>query len=238
MSKEHSSAAIERKDHLDVIFGILKILACLRPREGLAWCFRGQSDQDWPLIPKVGRSPLDNDKGLGRGNLFVWEQKAVAFETLPDNPWERMAIAQHHGLATRLLDWTYNPLVALYFSANEFSERDGGVYVYSPNSFVDPQTNPFDLPSEVTGLYMPRNITPRIHNQSGIFTYHSNPKAPLPIEQMEGFTQPKSNLSRITIKSEWKPALLDTLDTFGINQAFLFPGLDGLSRHINWKYHQ
>ena len=79
MSMEHSSAARERKDHLDAIFGILKILACLRPRGGVSWCFRGQSDENWPLLPKAGRPPLDKDKGLGKGKLFVWEQQAIAF---------------------------------------------------------------------------------------------------------------------------------------------------------------
>jgi hypothetical protein len=198
---------------------------------GIGWVFRGQADASWPVVPKAGRAEYYVKRDLGR--FYVWRQRACAYTTLPANDWECLAIAQHHGLATRLLDWTTNPLIAAYFAIAALPMSDGAIYSYLPESYIDVNVASIDKISQVAA-YMPRSVTARIVNQGGVFTYHPEPSTPLvgePLKELSG----RENLVQIRIPLEAKPDILRTLDKYGFNEVGLFPDLDGLSRHVNWE---
>jgi hypothetical protein len=77
------------------------------------WVFRGLPRSSYELIPKVGRIPhsFSSRQKLETALLDKFERGATAYlEYRPENKWEWLALAQHHGLPTRLLDWTLNPL--------------------------------------------------------------------------------------------------------------------------------
>jgi hypothetical protein len=112
------------------------------PREnGARLYFRGQgklATQGFPLTPSVARYPH-----LEKLSLAAREYKeAEVLETFsnhlltyvqhrPQTAWEELAIAQHHGLPTRFMDWTTNPLVALYFAVRQTEQDNDGVPVDS-----------------------------------------------------------------------------------------------------------
>jgi len=68
-------------------------------------------------------------------------------------------------------------------------------------------------------------ITPRVIAQAGLFTIHPNPKEP--------FVSPM--LSKRIIKQEFRRKLKYFLNKYGVNRATMFPGLDGLAKHITWR---
>ncbi len=91
--------------------------------------YRGQSNWDWDLVPSAYR---ENAAGLNDdAALQDWKHRAARFANpLPQTEMEWLMLAQHHGLATSLLDWTSNPLVALFFACDGEDEiyRNGGVW--------------------------------------------------------------------------------------------------------------
>lgn len=204
-----------------------------KPVEGVGgWLYRGHADESWPLIPKVGRPEFDS-KGSSDWAMFsLWKDKAIAYENLPENDLECLAIAQHHGLATRLLDWSNNPLVATYFACKGHPEKDGAIYVFFPRNLLEEEKFDFREVKEIK-QYIPRAIASRISRQSGRFTYHPNPQQSIEFGEI-GDPFIGQQLKKVVVSKGAKEKILDELNIYNINEEGIFPDLDGLSRHFNW----
>jgi hypothetical protein len=194
---------------------------------GLEGSYRGHASTEWPLLPKAGRVPFSTLDD--RAYLEAWKRRAVPFVTGSPSAWDWLAIAQHHGLPTRLLDWTGNPLVAAFFAVESGPmDADGAIYAYRSefHSEFDKTPDPMKIP----GITMIRTkaVAPRLINQDGRFTLHS--------PTTEALVVASSNLHRIVIDKRYKPTLRTQLAHYGINHASMFPDLDGLSRHLSWVW--
>lgn len=224
-------------------------LQVIDPFLGLNWIFRGQANGDWPLLPKAGRGPFalppmkdrshrfSSDRDLGRLNR--WKRLAVSCGPVPDNEFHMLAHAQHHGLATRLLDWSGNPLVALFFAVDSCSDEAGSVFAYSPRTYIqEDHITPLEV--LVVACVHPPAFNARILAQDGLFTYHPQPRVELRAMELDdefGRYEPSqgSDLVRFDFDPKLKRYIKNRLQVCGISRASLFPGLDGLSDMVNWE---
>lgn len=210
------------------------VFRAYRSHDGLAAWYRGQADSCWEPLPKAGRPEflLPDNRDLGRFN--AWCQVAVAFGELPTRAIERLAVAQHHGLATRLLDWTSNPLVATYFACAESELADGAIYILETPDQIFTEDADIKMLTAQQGVfgYMPKPIAPRVLNQKGLFTVHCDAAQAISIKKSR-FVADEFNLNRVVIPAALKSELLAMLNDYGINRSSLFPDFDGLSSHLN-----
>ena len=214
------------REHRINSFGALHTVL-QRFKKSNKWVFRGHVDPSWELLPKAGRLPYSDSDDLNI--LDSWKRRAVEFlNSVPDNDWDWIAIAQHHGLATRLLDWSYNPLIAAYFASTHEHDTDAHIYCYKPNWYlIAEKTKPKTYKG--VSLFKPKGVVPRITRQGGVFTVHSDPTIPL-----NKSLDKKDELELIIISKSYVRDLLFDLNHYGINSANVFPDLDGLSKHVNW----
>ena len=202
------------------------------------WVFRGHSNKDWRLQPSVGRG---KPYTLYRERLLLDQFRRLAEPYVTSSEfteWDWLALAQHHGLPTRLLDWTSNSLVACFFAcANARSqgrEADGqviaiktgpvGFYTLKEQSEMDP----FEI--DTAKLVSPRALAGRILNQRGLFSIHARP------DRVWGVRTKGVSIDKFDIPAHRKGSLLGGLHNTGVDDAHVMPDLDGLARMLKWQY--
>lgn len=205
------------------------LLGIVQEYAGKTVIYRGVTSSDYELVPKIGRRRRGK-KALElkdeRYILRLFEQRAVAhLHRTPNDPWEWLAIAQHHGLPTRLLDWTRNPLVAAYFAVVEKYDGDSAIYAYRSNRHLNIQKHADPFKVDRVARVIPNHATVRITVQSGVFTIHPNPARPFA----------DSEIDKFIIPAKQRQPIKKTLDKVGINTASMFPDLDGIAHYIDWQ---
>jgi len=186
---------------------------------------RGTGNASYALTPSLFRygSSSDIDKLESDMMWFFKTQAKAHLQRLPESELEWLTIARHHGLPTRLLDWTLSPLVACFFAVSRRPDTDGVVYLYDIDRAGREEA--IDLKKlKVITAFFPTHTTTRLTAQSGMFTIH-------PTHQQ---TLHSRKLKKIIIPKAAKKDILELLAKFGIHHATLFPDLDGLANFIKY----
>jgi len=222
--------------------------------------YRGHAKARWDLKPGIGRNlavykaysnpkeqMLDDEWRMVQD--FRRQAGAHLGRRLEDG-WEAWVLAQHHGIPTRLLDWTHSPLAALYFAVDTPSKDndndDSAVWLlYLPKGFLPapdlelPES--FEVPSsdakcphpldveEVRG-YIPGHEVPRVRAQAGVFTVHPDPTEPLEATNLPD----KAQLYKVVVPNRAREQIKFTLANYGIFRQTLFPDLTNLAESIRW----
>jgi len=226
-----------------------------------SFAFRGVSQADYDLKSSLARMGRVGD--LERHMLRNFRKYAQSKAVPQDSVWNWLAVAQHHGLPTRLLDWTYSPYVALHFATErvELYDRDAAIWCVDYG---------------VTNQYLPDRLKQVLREEgSDVFTAEMLAAAAptlaefdaLSPEPFVAFLEPPSLddrivnqfalfsllssaragldawlaarphvLRRLIVPAGLKWEVRDKLDQANITERVLYPGLDGLSRWLRRYY--
>jgi hypothetical protein len=226
------------------------------------WAFRGQQKATWRLESSLSRYMRDyvQDRSQWRAReeraIRVFRRKAHNFLAHPDllkDDLRCLALMQHHGAPTRLLDFTKSPFAAAFFALERATE-DAAVYALNTpalwNNRALPKANPsltrdvidprvqdnferyfFSNANEIIWFGEPTEMDDRLIAQSGTFVVPGVIDKPLH-DILDGYESHEELLHKIVLPSRIRVDAMKWLYRMNITNASLFPGLDGLARSI------
>lgn len=223
--------------------------------------FRGVEDSSWGLLPALNRCVGDN-LGLEKQILRSFRKYGYAELQNIQSFWQLLATGQHFGLPTRLLDWSYSPLVAAHFVTQDLSAYDkpgcifvadmavinhrlpdclrsllleDGVNVFSQEMLDRHVPNLQDLQAmaeQPFALFFEPASTVSRIENQYALFSLSSDSAAL-MDQLPGL---RDALTRVVIPREVKLEIRDKLDYLNISERMLTPGLDGICQWISRRY--
>ncbi len=236
---------------------LFSVCAGLLKEDGIFW-FRGHANLAWTLTPSALR--YAGAEARTKALNLLRDFKRYAQTKLPhppgrhDEELEWVQLARHFGLPTRLLDWTRNAAIALYFAclrATEENDADGAVFILNPedlNREADPKNaRILDAHSDadriarylrLSGVRNRRGLrtiainpvwnSERIVLQQGAFTLHGSREFTLTREQAP-------SLVCLRVPCAHKQRLLSELERAGINEMSIFPEPEYMCRYLVWR---
>jgi hypothetical protein len=228
------------------------------------YAFRGVADSTHALTTSLAR--LGEEGVRHEGHLLRNFRKYAHRDAVPgDSIWNWLALAQHHGLPTRLLDWTYSPYVALHFLTEDTARFDCDGVIWCVDYVETNRLLPVPLRkaleeegSHVFTAEMIGRVIPSLAQFDGLassageFVVFLEPPSfdERLVNQFALFSllsSPSADLKtwldehphrhrRIVVPAGLKWEIRDKLDQANVTERVMFPGLDGLSRWLTRYY--
>jgi hypothetical protein len=221
------------------------------------WAFRGERDGSWPLYSSISRylqhhvvareAWPEQESRI----LRIFKRKAHQFLDRPpewDDDFQWLALMQHHGAPTRLIDFTWSPYVAAFF-ALERTLGDCVVWAMNPASVASSRTPESDhMDPRITGnfgmhflqgnerfIWMgePRTMNRRLIAQSGTFLVPG--VLDVPVEEILSDRDQTNILAKFVLANSVRDQGMRELYRMNIIFATLFPDLDGLARSMGYE---
>lgn len=208
--------------------------------------FRGHKRRSYELIPSLFRtSPKVNWVSYGNKLIQIFLRNAGRYvDNLPSDAYAIKALAQHHGVPTDLLDWSLNPLVALFFAVEDLEvggNEESAIVWRCIGGPIERESHPeFPVGYDISpngSYFIPPVINARMAAQQGCFTvmelsqyYPKNGERCDPLN-LRSYSKPIC----YEIKHEDRKKFQKELNALGVNYSTIYPDLEGLAMHISWE---
>ncbi|SEB27508.1 FRG domain-containing protein [Paenibacillus sp. 276b] len=216
--------------------------------------FRGHSNSSYSLKSGLFREKHDDLFNY----LYIEATNFDIFRSLGSHlhnnlrDWELLFLMQHHGVKTRLLDWTESFAVALFFACAGWNDNDSSARIWlldpaelnllsieTPNAigvnsigaYEKTIQEPYTFHDSTVAIYPPRNNN-RISRQRGTFTLQGNTLSALD-EEFNGELVKSKKLSFIDLQPNVREDAIRYLNQSGIDYFSMYPDLEGLARYVN-----
>jgi len=233
-------------------------------RHRSSYIYRGMDDANSTLLTSLARLGGPFEK-LERHLIRNFRKYAHSNDIQGDSLWNWLAVAQHHGLPTRLLDWTYSPYVALHFATQNLESYDSDGVIWGLNYTALNQVLPASMKKVIEREESNTFTADMLNSVCG----NLDELQALEEEEFLVFLEPPSLDNRIVnqyalfsllsnshtlmddflekhsefyfkivFPGELKWEIRDKLDQANITERVLYPGLDGLSQWLKRHYSQ
>ncbi len=258
---------------IDTLDGLLPLLSEQNynaniDRNRSSYLYRGMPDSAYELVTSLRLNCKHQAKTIEPSILRNFTKYAAIEEpSIEKSVWDQMIVGQHHGLPTRLLDWSYSPLIGLNFSVTETDLRDMGrhdcavwridmaeLHSMLPAKY---QLKRRENKSTVFTVDMLRDVAPTLRqydNDMGnssmviieppsidpriVNQYSFFSVVPSGMESIEQFLEDNTmHTVKYIIRKELRWRVRDMLDQLNINERIVYPGLDGLSTWLARYYY-
>lgn len=201
--------------------------------------FRGQRKY-WPLLPSISRDDIKPDSFIHvEKKLFeTFKDKASpCLHLKPQSDWDWLVVGQHHGLPTRVLDWSIDPLVALFFATEKSDLEDSQPEVWALRVSKEDIIENLDESRPFYGtrskLFETNFMIPRIEQQKGCFILFKHiDKKDIGFIPLEKNSYLRGKIEKIRFFQRLVPPLKKQLEIRSYIRSRLFPDIDEIARVV------